>query len=128
MEELRQMEERAMIAQTLQQSLSDKDGRPYLDADWIAKHILKLSDEQIKIIPNNMINEDRLQNDDYVDEMAKMDLINARLQLAKEMMSFMMPSVTGLEPQPYFDISWVAKHILKLTDEEINANGRKVIP
>jgi hypothetical protein len=48
MEELRQMEERAMIAQTIQQSIHDDEGKPYLNVDWIAKHILKLSDKEIK--------------------------------------------------------------------------------
>lgn len=46
-EELRRFEERALIAQNIQQSLTDKEGRPYLDADWIAKNILKLTDKEI---------------------------------------------------------------------------------
>jgi len=46
-EELRRFEERALIAQNIQQSIQDSEGRPYFDADWIAKNILKLTDKEI---------------------------------------------------------------------------------
>ena len=45
---LRKLEERALIAQTIQGSLQDIDGKPYLNVDWIAKNIMKLTDEEIK--------------------------------------------------------------------------------
>ena len=45
---LRKLEERALIAQTIQGSLQDIDGKPYLNVDWIVKNIMKLTDEEIK--------------------------------------------------------------------------------
>jgi len=47
-DKLRNLEERALIAQTIQQSLQDIEGRPYLNVDWIAKNVMKLTDDEIK--------------------------------------------------------------------------------
>lgn len=48
LKKLQKLEQRALIASNLMNSLSDKDGTPYLDIDWVVKHIVGLTDEEIK--------------------------------------------------------------------------------
>jgi len=45
---LKNLNERASIAQTLSSSLMDPDGKPYLSIEWIMRHIMKFTDADIE--------------------------------------------------------------------------------
>ena len=45
---LKNMSERANIAQTLSSSLMDAEGKPYLSIEWIVRHIMKFTDADIE--------------------------------------------------------------------------------
>lgn len=45
---LKNMSERASIAQTLSSSLMDAESKPYLSVEWIVRHIMKFSDADIE--------------------------------------------------------------------------------
>jgi len=46
--QLKNMSERANIAQTLSSSLMDSESKPYLSIEWIVRHIMKFSDADIE--------------------------------------------------------------------------------
>jgi hypothetical protein len=45
---LKNLSERAQIAQTLSSSIQDPEGKPYLSNEWIIRHIMKFSDADIE--------------------------------------------------------------------------------
>jgi hypothetical protein len=45
---LKNLNERASIAQTLSSSLQDAEGKPYLSIEWIVRHIMKFTDADIE--------------------------------------------------------------------------------
>lgn len=47
--ELEQLSIRASVANQIMGSLSNPDGTSYFNPDWVAKNIMKMSDEEIQI-------------------------------------------------------------------------------
>lgn len=75
----------------------------------------KLNDME-KIIFQNKLNKDN--------ERMKLEDLSLRSSVANQLMN----DLKTPDGQPYFNVDWIVKNIMKLSDKDINDNGKVIIP